>query len=222
AFPVDVHTDSATSEVQFGHIERKTHTNTSWDAARFETVAQRWVRVGEPGFGVAVVNDSTYGHDITRAERSVGGGTVSVVRLSLIRSALFPDPTQDQGAYALRVGLVVGADVEDAVVEGYRLNLPERVVRGTASAIEPIVTVADPGVVVEAVKLAEDGSGDVVVRLYEALGRRVDTVAHPGFDALGAVRTDLLEREVAASALVDDAVPLSLRPFEIVTLRFAR
>lgn len=222
AFPVDVHTDSATSEVQFGHIERKTHTNTSWDAARFETVAQRWVRVGEPGFGVAVVNDSTYGHDITRAERSAGGGTISIVRLSLIRSALFPDPTQDQGTYALRVGLVVGADVEDAVVEGYRLNLPERVVTGTASAIEPIVTVADPGVVVEAVKLAEDGSGDVVVRLYEALGRRVDTVVRPGFATLGAARTDLLEREATASALVDDAVPLSLRPFEIVTLRFAR
>ncbi|MFS0712818.1 glycoside hydrolase family 38 C-terminal domain-containing protein [Microbacterium sp. 2P01SA-2] len=222
AFPVDVHTDSATSEVQFGHIERKTHTNTSWDAARFETVAQRWVRVGEAGFGVAVVNDSTYGHDITRAERSIGGGTVSIVRLSLIRSALFPDPTQDQGTYALRVGLVVGADVGDAVVEGYRLNLPERVVTGTASAIDPIVSAADPGVVVEAVKLAEDGSGDVVVRLYEALGRRVDTVVRAGFASRTVTQTDLLEREVAASALVDDGVALSLRPFEIVTLRFSR
>lgn len=229
AFPVDVHTDSAVSEVQFGHIERKTHTNTSWDAARFETVAQRWVRVAEPGFGVAVVNDSTYGHDITRAERASGGGTVSIVRLSLIRSALFPDPAQDQGSYRLGVGLVVGADVEDAVVEGYRINLPERVVRGAASSIEPLVTISDPGVVVEAVKLAEDGSGDVVVRLYEALGRRAETTVTAGFGVRSAKRTDLLEREVEECVLALDeedsdapAVRLSLRPFEIVTLRFVR
>lgn len=229
AFPVDVHTDTATSEVQFGHIDRKTHTNTSWDAARFETVAHRWVRVAEPGFGVAVVNDSTYGHDVTRAQRSVGGGTVSVVRLSLIRSAMFPDPTQDQGSYALNVGLVVGADVTDAVTEGYRINLPERSVTGTAEAIEPLVTVADPLVVVEALKLAEDGSGDVIVRLYEAGGRRVETAIEAAFAARGVHQTDLLEREVAASALVSAetrgeglTARLSLRPFEIATLRFTR
>ncbi|QLD11397.1 alpha-mannosidase [Microbacterium oleivorans] len=229
AFPVDVHTDSATSEVQFGHIERATHTNTSWDAARFETVAQRWVRVAEPGFGVAVVNDSTYGHDITRAERSVGGGTVSIVRLSLIRSALFPDPEQDQGSYRLRVGLVVGAEVADAVAEGYRINLPERTVTGSTSTIEPLIGIADPGVVIEAVKLAEDGSGDVVVRLYEALGHRTATRLRASFRSGGATQTDLLEREVEASALSsftigDDGIDaeLSLRPFEIVTLRFSR
>ncbi|WP_404443731.1 glycosyl hydrolase-related protein [Microbacterium marinum] len=226
AFPIDVHTDTATSEIQFGHIDRATHTNTSWDAARFETVAHRWVRVAEPGFGVAVVNDSTYGHDITRDARSVGGGTVSTVRLSLIRAALFPDPTQDQGRHSLRVGLVVGAEVADAVAEGYRINLPERVVSdAAASEIAPLVEVSDDGVIVEAVKLAEDGSGDVVVRLYEALGRRATAAVTAGFDATGVIETDLLEREVAASAVVGGtggAVELALRPFEIVTLRFAR
>lgn len=229
AFPVDVHTDRATSEIQFGHIDRPTHTNTSWDAARFETVAHRWVRVAEPGFGVAVVNDSTYGHDITRAERQTGGGTVSTVRLSLIRAALFPDPTQDQGAHTLRVGLVIGADVTDAVTEGYRINLPVRVVEGAAvERIEPLVAVSDPGVVVEAVKLAEDGSGDVVVRLYEALGRRVAATVTAGFAAGTVAETDLLEREIEASALTDSSdgaavtASLSLRPFQLVTLRFAR
>ncbi len=231
AFPVDVHTDRAASEIQFGHIERPTHTNTSWDVARFETVAHRWVRVAEPGFGVAVVNDSTYGHDITRAERAVGGGTTSTVRLSLIRAALFPDPTQDQGEHTLRVGLVIGADVADAVAEGYRINLPERVVEGAnVDRIEPLVAVSDPGVVVEAVKLAEDGSGDVVVRLYEALGRRVQATVSAGFDAASVIETDLLEREVEASALSSPApaasagltAALSLRPFQLVTLRFTR
>jgi alpha-mannosidase len=230
AFPIDVHTDSALSEIQFGHLERATHTNTSWDAARFETVAHRWVRVEEPGFGVAVVNDSTYGHDITRDARTEGGGTVSTVRLSLIRSALFPDPTQDAGHHSLRVGLVVGGDLTETIAEGYRINLPTRVVESAAEeSIAPIVTLDAPGVVVEAVKLAEDGSDDVIVRLYEALGRRTTAQIAAGFDAGSVSETDLLERPAPASAVagvdVEDGRPrahLRLRPFEIVTLRFAR
>ena len=225
AFPIDLHTDRAASEIQFGHIERPTHTNTSWDAARFETVAHRWIRVAEPDFGVAVVNDSTYGHDITREQRDERGGTITIARLSLIRAALFPDPTQDQGAHALRVGLVVGADVAQAVTEGYRINLPDRRVTGAAAeSIEPLVAVDRPGVVVEAVKLAEDGSGDVVVRLYEALGVRAHASLTAGFAVGGVQQVDLLEREVPADGVVVDgeAVRLDLRPFQIVTLRIAR
>ncbi|GAA5200456.1 alpha-mannosidase [Microbacterium jejuense] len=225
AFPLDLHTDRAASEIQFGHIERPTHTNTSWDAARFETVAHRWIRVAEPDFGVAVVNDSTYGHDITREQRDERGGTITIARLSLIRAALFPDPTQDQGAHALRVGLVVGADMAQAVTEGYRINLPDRrVADAAAEAIEPLVAVDRPGVVVEAVKLAEDGSGDVVVRLYEALGVRAHATLTVGFDVAGVRQVDLLERDVPADGVAADgaSVHLELRPFQIVTLRFTR
>ena len=66
AFPLDIKADASTSEMQFGHVERPTHQNTSWDAARYEICAHRWIHVGEPGYGVAVLNDSTYGHDVTR------------------------------------------------------------------------------------------------------------------------------------------------------------
>ncbi|MCC4909120.1 glycoside hydrolase family 38 C-terminal domain-containing protein [Microbacterium sp. cx-59] len=223
--PVDVHTDRAQSEIQFGHIVRPTHTNTSWDAARFETVAHRWVRVAEPDFGVAVTNDSTYGHDITRHART-GGGTVSIVRLSVIRGALFPDPQQDQGEHHLEVGIVVGAQTQDAVTEGYRANLPERVVTGAGvGEVAPLVRVEDASVVIEAVKLAEDGSGDVIVRLYESLGHRAATRVVPGFAASGVIETDLLEREIPAAALVaagSDGAEIALRPFQLATLRFIR
>lgn len=225
AFPVDVHTDRAASEIQFGHVVRPTHTNTSWDAARFETVAHRWVQVAEPGFGAAVVNDSTYGHDITRHARD-GGGTYSTIRLSLVRAALFPDPQQDQGRHHLEVGFVVGAEVADAVREGYRINLADRVVTDAGvAAVAPLVTVDDPGVVVEAVKLATDGTGDVIIRLYEALGRRTTARVTPGFAASSVTETDLLERPVdanAATAHDGGAVDLALRPFQIVTLRLGR
>jgi len=227
AFPLDLHTDRAASEIQFGHIERPTHTNTSWDAARFETVAHRWIRVCEPDFGVAIVNDSTYGHDITREQRDERGGTITVARLSLIRSALFPDPAQDEGRHELRAGFVIGADVAETVAEGYHINLPARRLENTAvEAIEPLAIVDHPGVVVEAIKLAEDGSGDVVVRLYEALGTRAQATLTTGFAFTDARQTDLLERDAVLDGVaVDrdgDCVRLELRPFQIVTMRFSR
>jgi alpha-mannosidase len=221
AFPVDVHAERATSEIQFGHLHRPTHTNTSWDAARFETVAHRWVHVGEPGYGVAVANDSTYGHDVGRSTRP-DGGTTTVVRLSLLRAPLFPDPTADQGEHRMRVSLRAGATIADAVAEGYRLNLPLRTVRG-GSPIAPLVTVDSPAVVVEAVKLAEDGSGDVVVRLYEAHGGRATARITADFPHTSVVETDLLERPLAEPVSMSaDGTRLDLRPFRIVTLRYRR
>ena len=221
AFPLDLKADQASSEIQFGHIDRPTHQNTSWDFARFETSAHRWVHVAEPGFGVAVANDSTYGHDITRATRP-DGGTTTLVRESLLRGPTFPDPHADQGHHVFRTVLRVGPSVLDAADSGYRLNLPVRSVAG-ATEVSPLVTVSSPQVLVEAVKLAEDRSGDVVVRLYEALGGRATDVGIDfGFDVASVTRVDLLERPLDASWEAGEPVVLTLRPFEIVTLRVRR
>lgn len=224
AFPLDVRASVASSEIQFGHIDRPTHQNTSWDMARFETSAHRWVHVAEPGFGVAVANDSTYGHDITRSTRP-DGGTTTLVRESLLRAPTFPDPHADQGHHVFRTVLRTGPSVLDAADSGYRLNLPVRSVPGSAE-VSPLVVVSSPQVLVEAVKLAEDRSGDVVVRLYEALGGRASDVGVSfGFDVGSVEAVDLLERPLDAgtgSWLAGEPVVLTLRPFEIVTLRVRR
>ncbi len=195
AFGVDVHTDHATYEIQFGHIVRPTHQNTSWDAARFEVCAHRWVQVAEPGYGVAVVNDSTYGHDVTRHSRE-GGATSSTVRLSLLRAPRYPDPETDQGHHVFRYALVAGAGISEAAAAGYAINLPTRRVAGSTE-VAPLVTTSGPGTaLVEAVKLADDRSGDVVVRLYEALGARCTAGLSASFPISEVVVTDLLERPV--------------------------
>ena len=217
-FVFDVDTDVAASEVQFGHVRRAIHTNTSWDAARFETCAHRFVQVGEPGYGVAIANDGLYGHDVTRTDGGVS------VRLTLARAPLYPDPSADRGVHRSRVSLTPGAGIAAAVAAGYALNLPERRLRG-ARAVEPLVTVSDDGAVVEAVKLAEDGSGDVVVRLYEALGTRRTATVAAQFEAGTPSVTDLLERNQPlpdGSTVRPRAVTIMLRPFQIVTLRFPR
>ncbi len=220
AFPVDLHTDHAAYEIQFGHLTRPTHQNTSWDAARFEVCAHRWVQVGEPGYGIAVVNDATYGHDITRQARP-GGGTTSTVRLSLLRAPRYPDPETDQGAHVLHYGLVAGAGILEAAAAGYAINLPPRRVAGH-EPVEPLVRVTGPGpAVIEAVKLADDRSGDVIVRLYEPHGARTEFGLATSWPVASARIVDLLERPLESEALAahDGELRLSLRPFQIVTLR---
>ncbi|KUJ36037.1 glycoside hydrolase family 38 C-terminal domain-containing protein [Streptomyces sp. NPDC093228] len=221
AFPVDIRAAHSSAEIQFGHIQRPTHTNTTWEAARFEVSGHRWVHIGEPGYGVAVLNDSTYGHDVTRTVRD-DGGTTTTVRLSLVRAPRVPDPEADQGRHRFTYSLLPGASIEDAVAEGYALNLPLRVA-DSAGAPEPVVSVDGDGVTVEAVKLADDASGDVVVRLYESRGGRAQGVLRTGFALAGAQVTDLLERPLEdAERDADGGVRVVLRPFQILTLRLER
>ncbi|TMR88710.1 alpha-mannosidase [Nonomuraea basaltis] len=219
AFPLDVHADRYASESQYGHTFRPTHTNTSWEAAKFEACNHRFVHVEEPGWGVALVNDSTYGHDVTR---TVGdSGTTTTLRASLLRAPRFPDPETDQGVHRFRHALVPGATIGDAVREGWFANLPERRVPGDAE-VEPLVTVDNDAVVVTAVKLADDESGDVIVRFHESRGGRARATLTAAFPVAEVVTTDLLERPTGEPRREENAVSLTLRPFELMTLRMKR
>ncbi|MET8769193.1 glycoside hydrolase family 38 C-terminal domain-containing protein [Streptomyces sp. NPDC004658] len=225
AFPLDLHAERYASETQYGHAYRPTHTNTSWEAAKFEACNHRFLHLEEPGWGVAVVNDSTYGHDVTRTVRTDGDqGTTTTVRVSLLRAPRFPDPETDQGVHRFRHALVPGASIGDAVREGWRINLPERRLTGAAE-VAPLVTADNDAVVITAVKLADDGSGDVVVRFHEAHGSRVRATLTAGFEVAGLTVTDLLERPLADAAAPERdgaRIAVRLRPFELVTLRLRR
>lgn len=238
--PVSVLAPHSSADIQFGHLRRATHENTSWEAARHEMVAHRWLHVGEEGWGVALVNESTYGHAVRRSVTE-SGEPVTTMRLTLLRSPSFPDPAADSseevGEQVVRFGIVPGADVAEAIEHGYAVHLPllgsltpaagseGGSAGGSAGASgQPVLEVSDPAVVVEAVKLAEDGSGDVVVRLYESRGGRARTVVRPAFAWSSVSEVDLLEEESPVldgrRALVADAgITLSLRPFQLVTLR---
>src|SRR5699024_1722167 len=198
AFPLDLRAAHLSSEIQFGHIDRPIPVNTSWDHARFETCAHRWVHLAEGDVGIAIANDSTYGHDVLRTMREDDGGTTTTARLTLLRAPEYPDPSADHGRYTMRVALRPGADIREAVAEGYRLNLPERLVEPAvaAAAAAPLVSVDEAQVLIETVKLAEDRSGDLVVRLYESEGARAKVRVTLDETLAGAEVTavDLLER----------------------------
>lgn len=223
AFPLDVRAEYSSAETQFGHVRRAAHTNTSWDAARFELCAHRFLHVGEVGYGVALVNDATYGHDVTRDVRA-DGGTTTTVRASLLRAPRYPDPRTDHGEHRFRHALVPGATIADAAREGYAINLPPTSVAG-AWPVEPLVGVSGDAVLVESVKLADDRGGDVIVRLYEALGGRATTELRCTLPVTAATEIDLLERPLPDAdpvPLADGAATLTFRPFQIRTLRLHR
>ncbi|WP_423465088.1 alpha-mannosidase [Promicromonospora sp. MS192] len=229
AFPLDVRAEHVAAETQFGFHQRATHTNTSWEAAKFETSMHRWVLAQEPGFGVGLVNDSVYGYDVTREVSDDGVApapgapdVTTTVRLSLLRAPRFPDPETDQGVQTHRYGLVVGVDTAAATEAGATFGARPRELRG-GSAVEPLVAVAG-GVTLSAVKLADDRSGDLVVRVYEALGRRASGTVTVAAPVAGARAVSLIEDDLADAVVpvTDGAVTVDLGPFEVRTLRFTR
>ncbi|MDZ5078316.1 alpha-mannosidase [Nesterenkonia sp. HG001] len=215
SFPLDVRAEHTAAETQFGFHRRVTHSNTSWEAAKFETSMHRFVLAEEPGFGVALVNDSIYGYDVTRDV--VDADVTTTVRLSLLRAPRFPDPETDQGVQTHVYGMVIGAGVAEATRAGIEMNMPRRRLQGS-QGFAPLVRCEGEGLVVSAVKLAEDRSGDLVVRVYEALGRRAEGTITVNAPVAGVREVSLIEDDLTD---VGTFAPVRLRPFEVRTLRFS-
>jgi alpha-mannosidase len=225
AFPVDILSPVATYEIQWGNVQRPTHRNTSWDWARFETCAQKWVDLSEGGYGVSLLNDCKYGHDVQG----------NVLRLSLLRSPTYPDPEADQGEQRFIYSLLphAGGWGSGTIAAAYALNDPILAAATTGQsaterqpAEEPALPRALPAflqcdasnVVIETVKQAEDGQG-VIVRLYESQRQRGEITLSAGFALAAVNRTNLLEENQAALAPRANRVTLFIKPYEIVTLR---
>lgn len=221
AFPLDIQAEHTAAETQFGVVKRVTHTNTSWEAAKFETSMHSFVQVEDSGFGVALINDSVHGFDVSRDAQD--GRVTTTLRLSLLRAPRFPDPETDQGRQTHRFGLVVGASLADATREGALLNTDARQITG-AHGVEPLVRVSGD-VVLGAVKLADDRSGDLIVRVYEPVGRRGSGTIAVDVPFRQAFEVDLLEDQdpsVPNLVMTDDgAVDLDVLPFQVRTFRFA-
>lgn len=216
AFPVDVLAPSATYEIQWGHVQRPTHRNTSWDWARFETCAQKWVDLSEGDYGVSLLNDCKYGHDIQD----------NVMRISLLRGSTSPDPTADLGQHRFTYSLLphTGSVDHTTVAEAYALNNPIWVYSnpagGDASTLVSLIQTDRENIVIETVKAAEDGRG-LIVRLYDSLRQRGAVHLTTAFAMESACYANLLEDDGERIPVLADGYGLVIdfRPFEITTLR---
>jgi alpha-mannosidase len=210
-FPLALRSEFATYEIQFGHVRRPTHFNTSWDVARFEVCGHRWADLSEPNFGVALLNDSKYGY-------ACHG---NVLRLSLLRSPKSPDAQADMGKHRFRYALYPHAGSPQAggvIPEAAAFNQPLQVVAAPeALPSTGFFHLDNDAVVLDTVKKAED-SDRLVLRLYESHGARQNVTLHTPLAIKKAVRSNLLEREEKPVRAAKNSLRLELKPFEIMTL----
>lgn len=215
AFPVNVHSSRATYEIQWGHVERPTHQNTSWDVARFEVCCQKWFDLSEGGQGVALLNDGKYGCD------TLG----NVMRISLLRAPKAPDPTADRGEHYFSYVLLPHFDQvqhSQVVAAAYTLNTPLRhawlsASEGAASATPLLAQVGDASVKIETLKLAED-SDKIIARVYEAHSTRGRTELKLATPIRKAWLADMNEDPIQELEVEEGRVKFSFKPFEIITL----
>ena len=228
AFPVDIRATKATFEIQFGNVERPTHWNTSWDFAKFETCGHKWVDMSEGGYGVSLLNDCKYGHDVKD----------NVIRLTLLKSAINPDPKADKRHHVFTYSLYPHA--EDwyrgrTVNEAYSLNYPLAAVyvgacvgygassalgsgrkQGTLPDTFSFASSNAQNVIVETVKKAED-SDAIVVRVYEYGNRRGPVTLTFGFPIKDAKECNLVERNESPARFDGRNLDFFIKPYEIKT-----
>lgn len=212
-FETDIIADNATYEIQYGSVQRPSHDNTSWDHAKFETCAHKYVDVSEYGYGVALLNDCKYGHDVR-------GGKIG---LSLLKAGTYPNPDADQGEHIFTYSLMPHeGDYRAAGVinEAYALNNPLVAVKGNGSGKLPtvggVVDVDKKNVVIEVVKRSEDGKG-IVVRAYESAGGQTSAKINFGFTISKVYECDLLEDNRKLLPINKNGVECMFTPFEIKT-----
>ncbi len=217
-FPFDIRSSKASYEVQFGIVERPTHFNTSWDAARFEVCTHRFADLSEENYGVAILNDCKYGF-------ATHG---NVMRLSLLRSPKAPDANCDMGRHHMKFSILphegpVGIDIVHAARE---LNSPLRLVHGHNDNLGAISLAGSRNIILDTIKRAEpkygetkENSKSVILRLYEAVGSKAHGTICTAFQIHAAYRTDLLETNIEQIPINESSVQISLRPFEIYTVK---
>jgi alpha-mannosidase len=220
AFPVNVRSSFATYDIQFGNVTRSTHWNTSWDWARFETCAHKWADLSEGDYGVSMLSDCKYGWDIRD----------NVMRLTLLRGPISPDPEADLGRHRFCYSLYPHAGdwrVGGTVRRAYEFNAPVRAKLGSVGAGLPktasLLSVDRLNLIVETIKMAEDDDA-LIVRLFECYGQRGEGQIDFGSAPKSVTEVNLLEKASdetsGRSITVDGGVcRFDYKPYEIITFK---
>ena len=212
AFPVDVKATEAINEIQFGYMTRPTHRSRLYDSDRFEVCNQRYSALVDQSHGAAVLNDCKYGISQIGNE----------MQLTLLRAGASPEMRADNGVHDFTYAFTAweGSFLESEVVaEAYDLNVPMQVAAGSCPETCAMVVDAPTNVFIDTVKPAEDGSGDVIVRMYEAKKADTQCVLSLGFPAAKVWACDMLENKTEELQVEEDCLKLHFGAFEVKTLR---
>ncbi|ASN04318.1 alpha-mannosidase [Virgibacillus necropolis] len=212
AFPVNIRATEATYDIQFGNVKRPTHWNTSWDMAKFESVAHQWVDLSEYKSGISLLNDCKYGHDVKD----------NVLRLTLLKGPTFPDPDADIGYHEFTYSLyphqgdfITGETVQAA----WELNNPLHVCKGKMdSSMEQLLEISgEPNILIDAIKQPEGHTNGMLIRFHDYSGGTQKFSLKPNFAFKSWMETNLLEEETGSKEIAQ-RISIELKPYEIKTI----
>lgn len=212
-FPVNIHSDEATFEVQFGNLKRKIHGNTSWDEARFESCGQKWMDISEGHYGVSLLNDCKYGYSAKDSN----------IALTLIKSGIEPNKTADQEEHVFTYALYTHKEMWSAagtVQEAYKLNQPAYATKGELKNTgKSFISTDKDNIIIETVKPAENGDG-IIVRLYDCENSLTKATLNFAEGMLESVEEcNLMEEKEVDIEACGNSFTVSVKPYEIKTYR---
>ncbi len=210
-FPVDVQAEEGINEIQFGYVTRPNHRSRQYDKERYEVCNHRYSALCDQSHGAAVLNNCKYGISMND----------NALRLTLLRAAASPEMRTDNGEHEFTYAFTAweGSFLDSPVViEAYDLNTPLQVVHGACETFSAFNTDSE-NVLIDTVKPAEDGGGDIILRLYEA--KKADTVCRLNVNVPvdAAWLCDMLENNQESLETNGGQFRLHFRPFEVKTLR---
>lgn len=217
AFPVEINASEATYEIQYGNVTRPTHNNTSWEVAAFEVCGHKWADLSEGDFGVSLLNNCKYGHDIKDGN----------MRLTLLKSSCDPNPDADKEVHHLTYSIYShNGDWKEGQTsqKAYELNTPfittvEEAHKGELPSTLSLAKVDKDNVMIEVIKKAED-SDDLIVRMYEFHNKRSDVTLEFFKDVKEIKECNLLEKDLEDLSPVGNKVNFTIKPYEIKTFKF--
>ena len=210
-FDTNINTSKITSEMQYGFTERPAHRSDAYSKERFEVCQHKWSALCESKRIFAVLNDCKYGV----------GAVNGCMGVSLLKSACDPDLTADKGHHKFTYSVLLTDDITSVVKAAWELNVPAITARGDFKDTSSFSVDAD-NIIIDTVKCAEDGSGDIIVRLYECSGTMTRCALTASLDVKTAKLCDMVENVRADAEIKDGKVTLTLHGFEAVTVRFAK
>lgn len=216
AFPLNIKSNEVTCDIQFGTINRSTHNNTSWDKAKFEFAAHKWIDISQRDYGVAVLNDCKYGHKVNK----------NVIDLNLLRSTQKPGIEIDKGKHKFTYSIYPhkGDHIEGEVEkQGYELNTNLSIYDIFSSKDDlpnkkSFIDINDENIFIESVKKAEDDN-NIIIRLFQKINAESFVGLKFNFDVKSVDIVNILEEKIKEIKLSDGKINLKFKPFEIHTLK---
>jgi len=210
-FPVKIHSMEGLHEVQFGHIKRSAHLSRRKDIDQFEVCNHKWSALTNENCGFALLNDCKYGININN----------NSINLTLLKSPIAPDFTADKGVQNFTYSFYLWhvPFVESEVIrEAYQLNYTCAYTNGSLGK-RSFFNLDVDNIIIETIKPAEDGSNDIVLRLYEAKRMISKTVLSIDLPIIQASETNMLEEIQVPLEIKGGKIELFFTPFEIKTIR---